>query len=70
MHKKLGKTDHLINSFGINNQFLNTIDLELRSRVNNPAVNADCPSYYDRDECRTKNSRLTLFTVDIGWTSN
>ena len=55
---------------GVNNQLLNTIDLELRSRVNNPAVNADCPSYYDRDECRTKNSRLTLFTVDIGWTSN
>ncbi|MCI2286028.1 hypothetical protein L3081_24710 [Colwellia sp. MSW7] len=55
---------------GVNNQFLNTIDLELRSRVNNPAVNADCPSYYDRDECRTKNSRLTLFTVDIGRTSN
>ena len=54
---------------GVNNQLLRTIDLELRSRVNNPAVNSDCPSYYDRDECRTKNSRLTKFTVDINWSN-
>tara|TARA_R110002124_G_scaffold130103_2_gene292025 strand:- start:67345 stop:67950 length:606 start_codon:yes stop_codon:yes gene_type:complete len=54
---------------GVNNQLLRTIDLELRSRVNNPAVNSDCPSYYDRDECRTKNSCLTKFTVDINWSN-
>ncbi len=54
---------------GVNNQLLSTIDLELRSRVNNPAINSDCNKYISRDQCRTKNSRLTLFTVDIGWSN-
>lgn len=50
---------------GANGQLLSATDLELRARVTNPAVNSDCPSYYDRDECRTKNSRLTKFTAVI-----
>ena len=54
---------------GVSNQLLSAVDLELRARVNNPAVNSDCPSYYDRDECRTKNSRLTKFTVNIAWSN-
>lgn len=53
----------------VNNQLLSAIDLELRSRVNNPAVNADCNKYIPRDQCRTKNSRLTHFTVDINWSN-
>lgn len=53
---------------GVNNQLLNTIDLELRSRVNNPEVNANCNMYIPRDQCTTKSSRLTLFTVNIAWT--
>jgi len=52
---------------GVSGQPLSAVDLELRARVNNPAVNADCPSYYRRDQCRTKNTRLTKFTVTINY---
>jgi hypothetical protein len=49
----------------VNGKRLSDIDLQLRSQVTNPAVNAACPSYYDRDECRTKNTRLTNFTATV-----
>jgi len=48
-------------------QLLRDVDMELRSRVTNPAVNADCNAYIRRDQCRTKNTRLTDFTATITW---
>ncbi|KZN40302.1 hypothetical protein N474_08735 [Pseudoalteromonas luteoviolacea CPMOR-2] len=51
----------------VNGQFLKDIELELRARVNNPAVNNDCPQYISRDTCRTRNTRLSNFTVKIQW---
>lgn len=48
-------------------QLLRDVDLELRARVTNPAINADCPAYIRRDQCRTKNTRLTEFKAIITW---
>ncbi|CAM3931282.1 hypothetical protein [Pseudoalteromonas byunsanensis] len=53
----------------VNSMLLRDVELELRSRVVNPEINSDCPSYIPRDECRTKNSRLTHFTVNIAWSN-
>ena len=48
-------------------QLLSAVDLELRARVTNPAINADCPAYIRRDQCSTNNTRLTNFTAVITW---
>lgn len=56
-------------SINVNGQLLSAIELELRSRVTNPAINSDCPSYIRRDQCRTKNSRLSDFTATISWSN-
>lgn len=52
---------------GANGRLLSAVSMQLRSQVTNPAVNADCPSYYQRDECKTKNARLTVFTANVAW---
>ena len=48
---------------------LSSTDINLRARVTNPAVNSDCPSYIPRDQCRTKNSRLTNVVVTVNWSN-
>jgi hypothetical protein len=48
-------------------QLLSAVDIELRARVTNREANADCPAYIRRDQCRTKNTRLTNFTATITW---
>ncbi len=58
---------------GVNNsvrgQLLSATELELRARVTNPEENGNCPSEIQRDQCNTRNSRLTKFTVNIDWST-
>jgi len=56
-------------STSVRGQLLSAIDLELRARVTNPAINADCNQYIPRDQCRTKNTRLSLFTATVNWSN-
>lgn len=68
---KRGTTLHNSRSFTtVKGHRLSEMGLDLRAAVLNPKINDDCNRYTGRDQCRTRNTRLTHFTAKIFWSTN